>query len=215
MNLVHIRMTGLNGGNRRERRKERTRRALLDVALACFARQGITGTRIEDITARADLGKGAFYNYFASKDDLVAALLAEAVELLDRDFLSRVESTGPLAGRVAALAEAHERFFEAHPEYPVLFHQARGLLMLDQAPASQLRGVMKDYLARLAQRLAPSAEPDGLWSEAQRLDAAAAFAGAVTGYRSHGMAAALPFQSRTVIDLVTVGLVALMERRVP
>ena len=208
-------MTGLNGGNRRERRKERTRRALLDVALACFAKQGISGTRIEDITAQADLGKGAFYNYFPSKDDLVAALMTEAVEVLDRDFLSRVDPAGPLATRVAALAEAHERFFEAHPDYPVLLHQARGLLMLDQAPASPLREVMKDYLARLAQRLAPSDEPDGLWSSARRLDAAAAFAGAVTGYRSHGMAAALPLESRTVIDLVTVGLVALIEKHTP
>ena len=131
--------------NRRERRKARTRRALLDVALAHFARRGIYGTRIEDITDQADLGKGAFYNYFDSKDDLVAALLREAVEILDHDFLSRLIPAVTPAERVAALAGEHERFFETHRHYPVLFHQARGLLMLDPSPASRLRLVMRDY----------------------------------------------------------------------
>lgn len=36
--------------------------------------------RIEDVTNAADLGMGAFYNYFDSKDDLFAVLLSEAIE---------------------------------------------------------------------------------------------------------------------------------------
>lgn len=196
---------------RRERRKVRTRRALLDVALSHFARRGIYGTRIEDITEQADLGKGAFYNYFDSKDDLVAALLTEAVEILDRDFLSRVIPTASGAERVAALAAEHERFFETHSHYPVLFHQARGLLMLDPSPASRLRLVMRDYLARLERRLGIEAESTG--PAAPSLDDAAAFAGAIHGYRSHARAAGLPIAPRTVITLVTSGVAGLLEKR--
>jgi len=188
---------------------------LLDVALAFFARRGIYGTRIEDITDEADLGKGAFYNYFDSKDDLVATLLGEAVLILDRDYLSRVSPSTSLVERVAALAGEHERFFETHRDYPVLFHQARGLLMLDTSPASRLRLVMRDYLACVERRLTPLTETLAAPRPAPYLDAAAAFAGVITGYRSHAMAAALPIETRTVVTLATAGLVGLLEKRSP
>ena len=213
MNFGRLRTGNQKTAGRRERRKVRTRRALLDVALSHFARRGIYGTRIEDITEQADLGKGAFYNYFDSKDDLVAALLTEAVEVLDRDFLSRAIPSASGAERVAALAAEHERFFETHSHYPVLFHQARGLLMLDPSPASRLRLVMRDYLARLERRLGREAESKGDDAPAPGLDDAAAFAGAIHGYRSHARAAGLPFASRSVVTLVTSGVAGLLEKR--
>ncbi len=212
MNIGRIRIRDHESTSRRERRKERTRRALLDVALALFARRGIYGTRIEDITDRADLGKGAFYNYFDSKDDLVAILLTEAVEILDRNFLSRIVPTTTPTERVGALAGEHERFFETHPDYPVLFHQARGLLMLDTSTSSRLRLVMRDYLVRLQRRLAPAGEAVTALCPLD-LDTAAAFAGAVTGYRSHAMAASIPVESGTVVALVTGGVMSMLEKR--
>lgn len=211
--LGRIRITSPEVVGRRERRKERTRRALLDTALTNFARRGIYGTRIEDITDQADLGKGAFYNYFDSKDDLVATLLAEAVEILDRDYLRRVPPTTHLLERVAALASEHERFFETHRDYPVLFHQARGLLMLDTSAASRLRLVMRDYLACVERRLTPLSETIANSRPAPYLDAAAAFAGVITGYRSHALAAALPLEASTVVTLATTGVVGLLEKR--
>ncbi|MBK5255988.1 MAG: TetR/AcrR family transcriptional regulator [Vicinamibacteria bacterium] len=213
MNIGHIRVLDHEVISRRARRKERTRRALLDVALAYFARRGIYGTRIEDITDQADLGKGAFYNYFDSKDDLVATLLAEAVEILDRDYLSRAAPSAGLAERVRSLATEHERFFETHRDYPVLFHQARGLLMLDSSSASRLRLVMRDYLARLERKLSPASEASAASGTALYLDAAAAFAGVITGYRSHALAAALPVESKTVVAVASFGLVGLLEKR--
>lgn len=62
---------------RRARRKAETRAKLMDAALTLFARQGIEATRINEITEEADVGFGSFYNYFASKDAIVAAVLAE------------------------------------------------------------------------------------------------------------------------------------------
>ena len=68
--------------DRRQRKKETTRKALLDAAIALMAERGLYATRIEDITERADLGKGAFYNYFLSKDALVAALAKAGLNAL-------------------------------------------------------------------------------------------------------------------------------------
>ena len=65
--------------DRHARRREQTRRKLLDAARALFARQGIDNTRINEITDEADVGFGSFYNHFESKEAIVEAVLAETV----------------------------------------------------------------------------------------------------------------------------------------
>ncbi len=62
---------------RQERRKARTRAALLASGRRLFAEQGFEATAVAEITDAADLGVGSFYNHFASKDDLLSALLEQ------------------------------------------------------------------------------------------------------------------------------------------
>jgi AcrR family transcriptional regulator len=65
--------------DRQARRREATRSKLVDAAKALFARQGVDGTRIQEITDEADVGFGSFYNHFKSKDAIVEAVLEETV----------------------------------------------------------------------------------------------------------------------------------------
>lgn len=58
---------------RRERRREETRERLFRAALGLFARQGFQATTVESITEEADVGKGTFFNYFPSKEHVLAA----------------------------------------------------------------------------------------------------------------------------------------------
>jgi AcrR family transcriptional regulator len=60
-----------------ERRKARTRAALLAAARALFASQGMEQTAIAEIAERADVATGSFYNYFAGKEQLLEALLED------------------------------------------------------------------------------------------------------------------------------------------
>lgn len=50
------------------------REMLLDAASELFVAQGVTGTSIDDVAARAGVSKGAVYHHFASKDDLIGAV---------------------------------------------------------------------------------------------------------------------------------------------
>ncbi len=65
--------------DRRARRRDATRRSLVEAARRLFAAQGVESTRINQITEEADVGFGSFYNHFESKDAIVQAVLAEAV----------------------------------------------------------------------------------------------------------------------------------------
>jgi AcrR family transcriptional regulator len=57
------------------------RRALLEAAIDLFHQRGYDGTSVREIVAAAGLTKGAFYHYFASKDDLL--------QLIHDDYLDR------------------------------------------------------------------------------------------------------------------------------
>ena len=57
---------------RRARRQAETRARILHAALDLFARQGFFSTTVEQITQAADVGKGTFFNYFPSKEHVLA-----------------------------------------------------------------------------------------------------------------------------------------------
>ena len=54
--------------------KEGRRQEILAAALRCFARNGFHSTTITDIVRESGVSQGTFYVYFATKDDVIAAL---------------------------------------------------------------------------------------------------------------------------------------------
>jgi AcrR family transcriptional regulator len=55
----------------RERKRTRTRQALVDAAIELFDRDGYEQTTIADIATAAEVGTRTFFNYFAGKEDLL------------------------------------------------------------------------------------------------------------------------------------------------
>ena len=55
----------------RERKRLRTRQALIDAAAKLFELHGYDGTTIADIAAAADISTRTFFSYFASKEDVL------------------------------------------------------------------------------------------------------------------------------------------------
>jgi len=66
-------------GNRLERRKMRTRSALIRAAQT-FVAAGKLNVPVLEITQAADVGMGSFYNHFDSKEDLFQAAVNEVLD---------------------------------------------------------------------------------------------------------------------------------------
>jgi len=93
--------------NRLARRRERTRTQLLDAARELFSRNGVDATPVAEITELADVGAGSFYNHFADKEAILAAILTEAAELNGQ----RVDAlTAPLEDPAEVISVGHRHF---------------------------------------------------------------------------------------------------------
>ncbi len=142
--------------SRVERRKERTRKALLAVALALFHEKGIFWTKIEDITERADIGKGTFYQYFETKEVLLEVLLQQGLDGLLARTAEAIQGVQNGPDVLTQIIKAHLDFHLTHKEYMLLFHQVRGLLQMTSDSVRNLRRVYADYLDRLGELISPT-----------------------------------------------------------
>lgn len=71
--MVNMAPSATLPASRRERRSAELRERLFHAALLLFAQKGYSETTVEDITNAADVGKGTFFNYFPSKEHILAA----------------------------------------------------------------------------------------------------------------------------------------------
>lgn len=131
-----------------------TRTAILEHAAKLFAAKGFIGTSFADIAEAAGLTRPAVYHYFASKDEIVATLVAEtsqsAAEKLAAIHLDEtLDNTSKLHAIAAALIterlESPERFRmlerseDSLPE--PIGHQHRAAR---RAVLAQVMGVLRD-----------------------------------------------------------------------
>jgi AcrR family transcriptional regulator len=92
--------------NRREKRRAETRERIIHHALRLFSERGVMGTTIEDITNAADVGKGTFFNYFPSKEDILTYLCQSQMGKI-KEFVSKAihstESMDQVLYRLASI----------------------------------------------------------------------------------------------------------------
>ncbi|GAA3023484.1 MULTISPECIES: TetR family transcriptional regulator [unclassified Kitasatospora] len=103
-------MTGL-----RELKKERTRRAISEAAIALFLEHGFDRVSVADVAAAAEVSKPTLFSYFPTKEDLVVHRFADhqeqaaevvrarppgepVLDALLRDFLAGLTRRDPVTG---------------------------------------------------------------------------------------------------------------------
>lgn len=190
--------------NRRDRKKEQTRLHLLQIARVRFARHGIYATRVEDITEAADVAKGVFYNYFPSKNRLIAELLSQGVQLLEQSYLQKIDGRIRGKNRIREVLIRQESFWRDHPDYALLFHQSRGLLLLEGG-SPELNHAFRDYIRCMARYL-PSQPQSEESPKKEILQQAVILAGLVAGYRSFAYAAGFPLDLDLVLQTAASGI---------
>jgi len=130
---------------RQQRRVSRTRQKLLDAASSLFAEKGLDLTTIDDITERADVGKGTFYYHFKNKEGLIKLLINNVLGELREAINKKAEGITDLAELMDTLIGVHIEFFSTRWEDFVLYYQGRADLKLKEG-YSVLEEPFLDYL---------------------------------------------------------------------
>ncbi|MFG1813430.1 TetR/AcrR family transcriptional regulator [Kribbella sp. NPDC049174] len=125
--------------NRLDRRKARTRAALIRAAQSLIA-EGRTSVPILEITQAADVGMGSFYNHFETKEQLFDAAVEAALDaygqLLDRVTAGIEDPAEVFASSFRLTGRLHRR----EPELSrVLLSNALRLLSADNGLAPRAR----------------------------------------------------------------------------
>ena len=79
----------------RERKKQKTRRVLSEIALRRFAEKGVDATTVEEICEEAEVSVSTFFRYFTSKEAAVFADENERVEVV-REVIESAPAEEPL-----------------------------------------------------------------------------------------------------------------------
>jgi AcrR family transcriptional regulator len=85
----------------RERKKLRTRQALVDTALRRFTDPGFDATTLDDLCSEVEVSKRTFFRYFTSKEDVA---MAPAQDLWGA-FLVELETGTPVGGTLLEVLE--------------------------------------------------------------------------------------------------------------
>jgi AcrR family transcriptional regulator len=109
----------LSTAERRARERAQRRREILDAARQEFLESGVGRPTMDDIASRAEVSKGTIYLYFKSKEEILAHLLLEGLDLLIgqmRAAVAAIPESGP-ADALRSLAFAYLRFSVSSPLY--------------------------------------------------------------------------------------------------
>jgi len=135
----------------RERKKQRTRQAIADAAIALFLEHGFDQVSVVAVAAAAEVSKPTLFKHFPAKEDLVMHVLADHEDELARAVRERPAGEPPLA----ALRRHHLDGLAARdaitglndaPEVRALYR------MMEAAPTLSVR--LLRFAARRAEALA-------------------------------------------------------------
>ncbi len=160
----------------RERKRVRTRQALIDAAADLFEQRGYDRTTIADIAAAADVSTRTFFSYFASKEDV----LFPDADARVRAALNAIDERRPDEGPTEILVRAMSELGDAGEDLVGQMAALR-LRYVRTVPAVRGRGLQRqaDAQTEIAARL-HAAFPDKL-DEVEAAALVGAFVGAIAG----------------------------------
>ena len=139
--------------------KQATRRRIIETAGRCLKSDGIDGSGVATLMADAGLTNGAFYAHFTSKDDLVAAALADQLREQRASFSERAPGRAGVEQYVREYLSVQHRDNpgDGCPSAALLDEIGRCTDATKRAYTDGLLAVIDDITARLAPDNPPSA----------------------------------------------------------
>ncbi|MGW5850610.1 TetR/AcrR family transcriptional regulator [Streptomyces sp. NPDC055254] len=123
------------GAGLRERKKRRTRDALLRAALLLFIAQGYENTTVDEITDAVDVSQRTFFRYFTSKEEVAFAVQDLVESHFVAELRARPAAEGPFEAMRGAVLAAWDTVEEAISEVVPVDLYMRSYRLIESTPA--------------------------------------------------------------------------------
>ncbi|MGW8374711.1 helix-turn-helix domain-containing protein [Streptomyces sp. ODS28] len=160
----------------RERKRARTRQALIDAAVELFERDGYDETTVAAIAARAEIGTRTFFSHFSSKEELLFPDTDARVQAALHAIATRAADERPADVLLRALRNVAETDFGVVGELTRVRMRLIQTVPVVRGRALQLQREAERTIARRLH----GAFPDEL-DEVEAAALVGAFVGAVSG----------------------------------
>jgi AcrR family transcriptional regulator len=132
---------------RLERRKARTRAAIVNAASKLFHQRGYEETSIQQIAELADAGVGTLYGYFNSKEDILKEVLHQARDEALEGYFAAIDAQTPAIERVCKALESMAVYLRANRTILLaMFQVAARNKAMDEEQAQWLYEAFSDLL---------------------------------------------------------------------
>jgi len=125
-----------NGSSRMERKKNRTRKKIVQAALPLFQEYGFDATTMEEIAEQADVAKGTLYNYFPAKEAILSDYIQHAFQEKHDERIENLRKLPDTRARITRILEELIRGVQSQPEIFERFfaYRIRDIVSLRKAP---------------------------------------------------------------------------------
>lgn len=132
------------------RRRAATRQRILSAATEIAAEEGWSGVTMRKIAERIDYSHPALYAYFATKEQLLLALLREGLDFFTADLQAAAATPASPEDAVIALAAALWDFPWKHPELYQVMHGLGGVAFATVDTRAEGRAAVAPAVAVIA-----------------------------------------------------------------
>jgi AcrR family transcriptional regulator len=124
--------------------RERIRQRLLETGREAFSRAGLAKVTIAELAREAGIGKGSFYSFFDSKEELFLAIQEREEAAFKKVLVRKTEQAGSPREAVTTLLLAVATGLDDHPFLRLLLDPRTLKELLVRLPPERMAGHRKD-----------------------------------------------------------------------
>ena len=134
-----------------DRRSQRTRRLVISAMLELMAEKSYDAITVQDLLDRANIGRSTFYSHYFDKEDVLASLAEQMLEMLRKPLSQRDAGQG-----IIPSLELFQHALQNQQHFRAMLRGHAREVVWDAAQASLSRTIEQTLAATLATKRSPS-----------------------------------------------------------
>jgi AcrR family transcriptional regulator len=137
--------------DKQDRRSQRTRQLVISAMMELMVEKSYDAITVQDLLDRANIGRSTFYSHYFDKEDVLAALAKQMLELLSQQFSQRDVGQG-----IFPSLELFQHALQHHQPFRAMLRGHAREVVWDAAQTSLSKAIEQTFAATFGAKYTPS-----------------------------------------------------------